>query len=300
MHAAPETSGAPIAVWVNGTLFSDREPTRPVAAACVPALGFGHLYGDGVFETVRVHAGRPLLLDDHVARLMQGVALIGLKGMPPPRDIVTAVEHTLAAGLPGEDGVVRMTATRGTPAPGTFFDPTACSTCDVVISAVPLPRLELHPAHAVCVGVRHPAALPPPTLKSTSYQGALLGLGVARAAGADTGLWTDGSGNVTEALTANVFAVGNDVLFTPPDDVCLPGLTRRTVLELAHGAGIPCEVAHLPLARAGLWSEAFLTSSVTGIRPLASIEGSALPHAPGPVTRRLTAAYGRYVQEACT
>ncbi|HTX83251.1 MAG TPA: chorismate-binding protein [Streptosporangiaceae bacterium] len=102
----------------------------------------------------------------------------------------------------------------------------------------------------------------------------------------------DSDGTVLETDRANVFAVRGSVLKTPPaDGRLLPGVARATVLQLAAAGGLAVEAA--PLTRHDLLtaSEVFVTNSVRGVLPVRSIAGTALPTAPGPVTKRIAAAF---------
>lgn len=280
------------ATWVDGTLFSHRDGRVPA----VPALGFGHLYGDGVFETVVLADGRPFRLHAHVDRLIAGAGYLGLPGLPARPRLHEAIQETLEAADVGSRGILRITATRGPGSAGRPLSTDDCSRSSLVVHAVSAPPVSKTPVRACRVGVRHPDSLPPVGIKSTSYQGTIVGLGIARDRGFDSGVWTDGAGNLTEALTANLFAVVDGVLLTPPDDKCLPGITRRCVLDLAASSGIEARIADLPFAEVAGWREAFLTSSIAGIRPLRTLEEQPLPLSPGPVTTELARAYAKLVE----
>lgn len=261
----------------------------------MPALGFGHLYGDGVFETVLLVDGRPLRLGAHLDRLFAGAEYLGLRGLPIRSKVHEAIETTVKAADAGSRAILRITATRGPGSADRLLDAGDCSESSLVVHVAPAPNLSRTPLRACCVGVRHPDSLPPVGIKSTSYQGAIVGLGIARDRGFDSGIWTDGAGNLTEALTANLFAVVDGILFTPPEDKCLPGITRRCVLDLAASSGIEVRVDDLPVAAVADWTEAFLTSSIAGVRSLRTLDTHELPLSPGPVTTELAQAYANLV-----
>lgn len=266
------------------------------AAATVRVFDHGFLYGDGIFETMRLYRGTPFRLCAHLERLARGAATLELPHPPSTAALTAAVADTIKQAQL-DDGQLRITVTRGE-WPGTF-DPSACKQSTVVIAALPLAiRRQSHAAGltVVTVGARNPNSDPPPTVKSTSFQGAVLGRLRAQQAGADEGLWTDADTNVTESTTANVFAVISGCLRTPPAKVCLPGITRQVVLDLATETDLDVVVAPLSLDDLVQADEAFLTSSLAEIVPIRSIDGASIGSCvPGPWTERLTNTYRQQV-----
>jgi branched-chain amino acid aminotransferase len=110
----------------------------------------------------------------------------------------------------------------------------------------------------------------------------------ALAAGADEVVLLDREGRVAEAPTANVFAVKDGVLVTPPLDRVLAGITRDSILALAHAEGIPAREAHLSPQELATADEAFLAATSLPVQGIATVDGRALRDgAPGPVTRRV-------------
>jgi branched-chain amino acid aminotransferase len=107
-------------------------------------------------------------------------------------------------------------------------------------------------------------------------------------------LFADLSGHVTETAFTNVFFVLHDRRVTPPDEVVLGGITRRVVIQLAGSLRVPVERRPVHLSETSLATEAFVTSTSTGLLPVRSINGRPLAPVPGPLTRRLTDAFGRY------
>ena len=115
-------------VYVNGTFV-------PPAQATVPAFDHGYLFGDGLFETLRTYGGVPFRLDEHLARLKEGLAELAIRGAPPARELRATVLETLGrARLP--EAYLRITITRGVSSRG--LDPTGCDTPTVLIAALPL------------------------------------------------------------------------------------------------------------------------------------------------------------------
>ena len=247
-----------LAVAVAGRGLVDAE--APVFRADDEAL----LRGAAAFETLRVYAGRPFLLDRHLARLRHSAAELAL----PPPDGAEALVATLAAAAPPEY-VLRIYRTER----------------DLVATAAALPT-DLEQLRARGLALRSVEVGGPTMLegvKSTSYAAAFAARREAEAAGADDALLV-ANGVVLDTATANVWWVRDGRLFTPATRPgVLPGVTRSLVLEVEAAADGEFALDELLAA-----DEAFTTSSIREVMPVASIDGR--PLRPGPVAARLQAA----------
>ncbi len=275
-------------VWIDGRVVDGSE-------ARVPVTDHGLLYGDGIFEGIRLAGGRVFRLDSHLARLRHSGRAIGLElpgGIADIREIVLATAR--AWGRP--DGYVRLIVTRGDGAMG--VDPTRCPSPRVICIAC---EIELFPAQLLATGVsmvtvsvRRPGPdVLDPRVKSLNYLNSVLAKREARLRGADEALILNSVGNVAEAAVANVFAFRRGKLLTPPaTDGALEGVTRGCVMELAAGLGIPAE--ERSLTRMDLLSadEVFLSGTGARIVAVRSLDGAEIGvRAPGPVTEKLAAAF---------
>jgi branched-chain amino acid aminotransferase len=281
-------------VWIDGRVVAGPE-------ARVPVTDHGLLYGDGVFEGIRIYGRRVFRLDDHLARLRVSARAIGLElpgGTAPLREIV--LETARAFGR--DEAYVRLLVTRGEGALG--VDPSTCPAPRVVCI---VDEVRLYPAETVARGLalvtvsvrRDPAGVPDPRVKSLNYLGSALAKLEAHRRGADEALLLNPSGGVAEASVANVFAVRGGALATPPtSDGALEGITRATVLELAAREGIPA--GERTLGRADLLAaeEVFLTGTGARIAPVASLDGQPIGEGPRPITRRLAAAFEAFAPTA--
>jgi branched-chain amino acid aminotransferase len=139
-------------------------------------------------------------------------------------------------------------------------------------------------------------------LKTLAYVDSVAGLLEARRAGADEALFLDTEGHCSEATASNLFAWTGAALMTPPLSCgVLPGITRETVIELAGAEGLPVAERAFTLDELLAAEEAFFTSSLRGIAPLVRIGPKPIGGAtPGPVTRRLAAAYLALVDRECS
>ena len=281
-------------VWVDGALVE-----REHATVSIDDLGF--LYGAGCFETMRAYGGVVFRMEQHFARLERGFAGLGLAA-PSRVGMREAIEATLAAnGLStggGGDARIRLTATpgrgAGRPDLRTAEQPTVIVVAEDAPAAPP-------PARIVVASQRVDPGRPLATAKATSYLVSLLALAEARAAGGDEALLLDPAGAVAEAATSNVFLVTDGQLVTPQlASGALPGVTRAAVIECASNLGIPLREERVPREAVERADEVFVTNSIVGIRPVASVSPwwSGV-HVPGPVTTRLAEAYEALVRREC-
>lgn len=281
-------------VWIDGRVVS-------VDEARVPVTDHGLLYGDGIFEGIRVYGGRVFRLDLHLARLEAGSRALGLRlpgGTPGLRDVV--IETVRAFGEP--EAYARLIVTRGEGPLG--VDPTTCPEPRVLCL---VDAIRLYPADVLARGLdlvtvsmrRPPADVLDPRVKSLNYLNSALAKLEARRRGADEALILNLAGQVAEASVANVFVVRDGALATPPaTDGALEGITRRSVLELAARLGIPA--SERTLGRMDLFSadEVFLTGTGARIVPVRSLDGApAGGKPPGPVLRAIDAAFTELVRE---
>ena len=284
------------ALWLNGRLVRGDE-------AALSVFDRGARDGGGLFETLRVYAGRPFAWERHMERLVLSAAELGFPVPPSPIRLRKALDQVLeACGL--SDAVVRITVTRGIPG-GRPVRTGAWLEAEPVAGRLWPGARRLDPEDGGPAGARAVLSRRPfiPGMlgrhKTTSRLAWDLAREEARAAGADEVLLVSPDAEVLEGSASNVFVVraGGDV-FTPPlaADV-LPGVTRGVVLELCDRLGIISHQGPVPLEMLRWATEAFLTNSVQELLPVAEIAGRPVPERE--VTLRLLAAYRERVAEEC-
>ena len=251
----------------------------PASAATVSVEDRGFAYGDAAFETMRAYGGEPFRWDAHATRLANTCETLGLDHGLADADLKTRVDETLAANE-FADAYVKLSVTRGVQ-PGTL-DPQPEVDPTVVVIAKPLPRggVGSEPAHdgpaaMQTTKTRKPSdrALPADA-KTHNYLNGVLARLELRVTGADEALMLDPEGNVAEGATANLFFSDGSALKTPSlDGPILPGVTRKTVIELAEEEGIPVEEGTYAPDAVREADEVFLTNSTWEIRPVRTVDG---------------------------
>ena len=250
--------------------------------ARVSVFDHGFLYGDGVFETVRVHDGRPVWLDRHLARLARSCRQIRL---PVPDKPWTAIVQKVIDRNRLDHALIRLTVSRGPwqPADGDPVTPDTGAGPTVVLFPRPLPHLtpsqRRKGVKVIIATVRRPSPRSGPVqAKTLNYLNNLLAKREAEERGAFDGLLLTTGGHVAECSMRNVFFIKDRTLYTP-SLACgvLPGITRGVVLEMAQTLGLQTREGRY---RPEVLYEAdacFLTGSGVGILPVATIDGRPFP-----------------------
>jgi branched-chain amino acid aminotransferase len=270
------------------------------ADAKVSVFDHGLLYGDGVFEGIRLYAGNVFRLEEHLERLEYSAKAI-LLTLPMTRAELrdATCETCRVNGL--RDAYIRLVVTRG---PGDLgLAPWSCPKPTVFIIAG---KISIYPQEyydnglaIVTVPTRRigPAALPP-TVKSLNYLNNILGKIEARQAGALEAIMLNDQGHVAECTADNVFIVHKGELLTPSaSHGALKGVTRGAILDIAGELGLPAREA--ALTRYDLWcaDECFLTGTGAEVIPVVKLDGREIGAGkPGPVTARILAAFRRRAQ----
>jgi branched-chain amino acid aminotransferase len=271
-------------VYINGTLY-DKEDAK------ISVYDHGLLYGDGVFEGLRVYGGKVFRLPEHLERLWNSAKAIWLEIPVTPESLAQAVNETVAVnGI--EDGYVRLVVTRGVGTLG--LDPNHCRLPQIIIIA---DTITLYPReyyekglHIVTVSTmrNHPAALSP-RIKSLNYLNNILAKIEGMQAGCVEALMLNQKGEVAECTGDNIFLVRKGELLTPSVEAgILEGITRAVVIELAREQNVP--VREMPLTKHDVYiaDECFLTGSAAEIVPVTKVDSRKIgAGVPGPITLQL-------------
>ncbi|MCI0457840.1 MAG: branched-chain-amino-acid transaminase [Gemmataceae bacterium] len=271
-------------VWINGKIYEK-------ADAKISVYDHGLLYGDGVFEGIRVYGGKVFRLQAHVERIFESARAIKLEIPLSKEQFAEAILTTVrAAGA--EDGYIRPVVTRGAGYLGLDIRKTRDPQVIIIVDDITLYPAELYESGLKLVTVttirNHPAALNP-RIKSLNYLNNILAKIEAVQAGCVEALMLNHKGEVAECSGDNIFVVKRCVLRTPPTDAgILEGITRNAIMELAEVAGIP--VRQEALTRHDIFTadECFLTGTAAEVIPVAECDGRPIGTGkPGPITRQL-------------
>ena len=280
-------------VYINGKLY-DKDDAK------ISVYDHGLLYGDGVFEGIRIYNGKVFRHDEHLARLYESAKHIALEIPLAVGDLKRAVEDTVRAnGL--TEGYIRLVVTRG---PGTLgLDPRTCKPNVIVIADT----ISLYPRELYESGLKivtaslirnHPNALNP-RIKSLNYLNNILAKIEAIRAGCLEALMLNHKGEVAECTGDNVFVIKNGLIRTPPTDAgILEGVTRNVAMELARGAGVPLVEATLTRHDIYAADEVFLTGTAAEVIAVTECDGRVIGSGrQGPITKQLREAFIRLTRE---
>src|SRR5262245_42113131 len=281
-------------VYINGKLFDK-------ADAKISVYDHGLLYGDGVFEGIRVYEGKVFRLKEHVDRLFESAKAIKLDIPMTREQMAKTIQDTVAANNK-KNGYIRPVVTRGAGYLG--LDPRKTSDPQVIII---VDDIALYPPELYDNGMEiatvatirnHPAALNP-RIKSLNYLNNILAKIEGIQQGCLESLMLNHKGEIAECTGDNIFLVKNGGLRTPPiDSGVLEGITRNAVIGLAREARIP--VAETSLTRHDVFvaDEGFLTGTAAEIIPIVKCDGRAIGTGrPGPITKQLREAFQRLTRQ---
>lgn len=261
--------------------------------ARVSVFDRGFMYGDGVFETLRVYGGRPFQLDPHLDRLGRSASTLRIR-LPRNRDQIAADVDAVIARNELAEGVVRVAVSRGVGRRGPSIEGSYEPTYVVSVGPLP-PGLDERRARGVALAVvktrKVSSEAIPAGVKHANYLNSILAFAEAVDRGFDDALLLGAGGEIAECSSANVFLVSNSFVRTPGlgADI-LPGCARAHVLELCRQSGIRAEETRLVRVELDAAEEVFVTNSVVEILPVRAIDGRRFT-APGPMTSRLIDLY---------
>jgi len=292
----PDPRNADILINIDGRLV-------PRAYATVSVFDSGFMLGDGIWEGLRVHAGRIAFLDRHMDRLAEGAKAILMDlGVDRPT-LERRLYETVDANDMGGGCHIRLMVTRGlrsTP----YQDPrVVVSPATIVIIAEhkhALPATIERGIRLFTVHVRRGFPdVQDPKLNSHSKLNCITACIQATQAGADEALMLDPHGFVATCNSTHFFIVRRGELWTSRGDYCLDGITRRNVIEMAVDAGIPVHERNFSLTDVYGADEAFVTGTFAGVVPVTEIDGRRLTDARGPMVERLQSLYRALIERDC-
>jgi branched-chain amino acid aminotransferase len=280
-------------IWLDNKLVDK-------ARARVSVFDHGLLYGDGIFEGIRVYNGKIFEIDAHLERLWDSAKVLRLVIPMTRKKMLSALEKTVAANRI-TDGYIRLVVTRGVGTLG--LNPFNCERPGVIIIAA---SIQLYPEALYKKGLRvvsvstprnHPMALPP-QVKSLNYLNNILAKVESIDAQADEAILYNHEGFVAEASGDNVFIIKNGTIYTPPIQAgALGGITRQVVMRLARRENL--HVVEENLTRFDLYvaDEFFLTGTAAEVIGVVDIDNRKIGSGkPGPITKLLRKKFFEYAR----
>jgi branched-chain amino acid aminotransferase len=281
-------------IWLDGKLVDEKD-------AKISVFDHGLLYGDGVFEGIRVYNGKVFELEAHIRRLFDSAKAIRLEIALSQSKLISAIEKTVEAnGV--IDGYIRLLVTRGIGTLG--LNPFICENSSIIIIA---DNIQLYPEELYEKGMKiisattvrnHPLAIPP-QVKSLNYLNNILAKIEALDNDVPEAIMYNHEGYVAEATGDNVFIVRDGVIYTPPVEAgSLEGITRGVVISLAMAEKL--EVIEKNLTRFDLYvcDEFFLTGTAAEVIGIVEIDGRVIGNGkPGTITKLLRKKFFEYIHE---
>jgi branched-chain amino acid aminotransferase group I len=279
----PDSRNAQIQIWVGDQLWPRNEAKVSVFDSSVQG-------GDAVWEGLRVYQGRVFALDAHLDRLLASAHTLAFADIPSRQWIRDAILKTLEANGMRDGAHIRLTLTRG-PKLSSGMSPAMnqAGPCLIVLAEWKKPVYDADGIRLITASVRRNS---PQTLDSKIHHNNLLNNILAKIeanfAGVDDAVMLDLHGFVSETNATNIFLVRHGELLTPHADSCLPGITRKVILELAREDGLTSTQRNVSLSELYTADEVFTTGTMGELSPVLEIDGRRIADGtPGPVTGRL-------------
>lgn len=289
----PDPRNADIVVHVAGEL-------KPRSQARVSVFDSVVQGGDAVWEGLRVYNGRIAALDAHLQRLQDSAKALAFRQVPSNDEIRAAIFSTLEANGMRDNAHIRLTLTRGekvTSGMNPRFNQSGCTL--IVLAEWKPPVYSDDGIRVITASTRRNT---PSCLDSKIHHNNLLNNILAaieaNVAGADSAVMLDLNGFISETNDTNLFIVRRGRVMTPHADACLPGLTRRMVLDICAAEGIDATERNLSLTELYTADEAFTSGTMGELTPILEADGRVIGDgARGPVTARLQTLHRDFAYE---
>ena len=285
-----------ILIYVNGELFPRNE-------AKISVFDSGYLVGDGIWEALRLHDDVLVFLDEHLNRLWQAAATVGMDLKMTREELTDKLWQTLHANDMHNGVHVRFMVTRGTKKTPSQDPRMVLSGPNLVI----IPEYKLASSETRNRGVtlftstirRGSPDYLDPRLNCHSKLHEVMALVQAIEAGADEALMLDIHGFVATCNATNFFIVKNGEVWTSTGQYCMNGITRGKIIKVSNDNGIPCYQKNFSLFDVYGADEAFVTGTFGGLTPVVRVDGRIIGNGkPGAMTEKLSALYEAEVHRA--
>ncbi len=292
----PDPRNADILISINGQLLPRSEATVSVFDSVVQG-------GDAVWEGLRVYDGRIAELGGHLERLQDSAKALAFADVPSSEEVRTAIFATLEANAMRDNAHIRLTLTRGekvTSGMNPRFNQSGCTL--IVLAEWKPPVYSDDGIRVITASTRRNT---PQCLDSKIHHNNLLNNILAsieaNVAGVDSAIMLDINGFVSETNDTNLFLVKDGRLLTPSADSCLPGLTRKMILEICGEQNIPAKERNLSLTEVYTADEVFTSGTMGELTPVLEADGRIIGDGKaGPMTLRLQKLHRAFAYERGT
>jgi branched-chain amino acid aminotransferase len=270
-------------VFLNGKIVAESQ-------AVIQVNDRGFMYGDGLFETMRVCGGKPFRMAQHLERMVRGADFLKIKIPFTPRELQQYAEQLITENQMPES-ILRVTITRGPGERG--YSTNGAGSPSVVMTTHPLPAMLSDNTATWTLAtssIRIPASDPLSSFKTTSKLAHIMARAEAEEKGANEALLINTNGEVAETAGGNLFWVYHDkICTTPTGRGVLPGITRAVVLEICQTLGLQTNKRVIKPEALRNSEAMFVTQSALGIVPISALDGEVVPESP--LVDRIHSAY---------
>ena len=282
----PDIRNKDIRININGKLLPREEARISVFDSAVQG-------GDAVWEGLRIYDGRIFQLSAHLRRLRESAKAMAFEAIPEENWIRQEIQRTLDANGMSDESHIRLTLTRGRKVTSGMspewnqYGPTL-----IILAEWKKPVYDVNGIRLITSSIRRN---PPQCIDSKIHHNNLINNILAKIeanlAGVEDALMLDIDGFISETNATNFFIVKDDMVLTPFADSCLPGITRKVVMDLCQENKIPFAEKRLSLTEAYTANEVFVTGTMGEITPVLEIDGRVVGNKTGPVTSRIAGLY---------
>lgn len=278
-------------IFLNGKIISDTEGS-------VSSGDRGFLYGDGIFETLRSYNGKPFKLAEHLERMRCSAEKLSISFEYTNTEISESITKLLEKNSI-QDAYIRITLSRGTGGNGLGINNNLKSTILIQIKSFTPYERKLYDEGMSLIVSRHrrSTSCPISSHKTTNLLTSILLKEEAKRMAANEAIVINTDGYVAECVVSNIFMVNNGSVVTPSLDTnILPGITRKTVLDICQNSGIPTREECFRIETLIKAEEVFITNSLMEIMPVSRIDDFKIGNTiPGKITKQIMSAYKRLI-----
>ncbi len=257
-----------IKVWINGELLHRKEAKVSVFDSVVQG-------GDAVWEGIRVYDGKIFKLEEHLNRLMESAHTMDFEAIPSKEDVIHAIRETLKANSMLDESHIRLTLTRGEKITSGMDPKLNQKGCTLIVLAEF--KNPIYPTEGIKLITSSIRRNSPATLDSKIHHNNLINNILAKIeanyAQADDAIMLDERGFVSETNATNIFMIKNDALLTPFANNCLPGITRKTIIEIAKKVNIKVKQRNLSVSELFNAEIVFTTGTMGELTRVYEIDG---------------------------